>query len=202
MNIRHRTQKKELAALRKRSGELLVAERHEKNLELLEKAIDRFPDDSEIRLLYATTLLKFRPSDVARQATTAIELSPDDPAILIRAASLLLNRGEVEAARSAVIRANDLTQPDFALFAGLVNLNGLLAALDGNDELAEEKLRSAVELEPTSPRFARFLTVFLAERGRLEEAVAVLDEALKHVEDKDYLQDMRTKMTQEITRSE
>src|SRR6478735_11997104 len=182
MKLRGRKQSKELAATIDRSRNLLVTGQHRQNFELLEKAVDQFPEDAEIRLLYATVLLEFRPDDVASEAKKAIELDPDSPSILVRAGSLLLNRGDREAARSCVARANELAPSDFPLMAGLDNLNGLLAAFSGDDDFAEAKLRSAVDKERTNEPFARNLAVFLAERGRLQEGAEVLDEAIKHVE--------------------
>lgn len=83
----------------------------------------------------------------------------------------------------------------------LDNLNGLLAAFAGEDDLAEEKLRAAVDKEPNNEPFARNLAVFLAERGRLREGAEVLDEALKHVEKKDEIVGMRDRMAAEAAGS-
>jgi Flp pilus assembly protein TadD len=98
-------------------------------------------------------------------------------------------------------RANELAKPDFVLMGGLDNLNGLLAAFAGEDDFAEDKLRSAVEREPSSEGFARNLAVFLAERGRLQDGAEVLDEALKHVEKKDEIERMRDRMAAEAAGS-
>ncbi len=87
------------------------------------------------------------------------------------------------------------------LLGGLDNLKGLLAAFEGDDILAAELLGSAVEREPTNEPFARNLAVFLAERGRLQEGIAVLDEALKQVEKKDQLERMRSRMAAEAADS-
>lgn len=196
MKIRGRKKRKELAAIIERSRDLLVSEQHQENFDLLSKAVPRFPDDPEIRLLYATILLEFRPDDVASEANRAVELAPDNPLILVRAGSLLLSRDR-QAARSCVSRANELVQPDFALMASLDNLNGSLAAFAGEDDLAEDKLRSAVDREPHNEPFVRNLAVFLAERGRLQDGVAVLDDGLRHVEKKEDLERMRARMASE-----
>jgi Flp pilus assembly protein TadD len=144
--------------------------------------------------------LGLRPDDVAAEAVKAVELAPDDPATLMRAGHVLLGRDRV-AARSCASRANELAKPDFVLMGGLDNLNGLLAAFAGEDELAEEKLRSAVDREPSSESFAKNLAVFLAERGRLQEGAEVLDEAIKHIEHKDELERMRDRMAAEAASS-
>jgi Flp pilus assembly protein TadD len=83
----------------------------------------------------------------------------------------------------------------------LLNLSGLLAALAGEDDLAEKDLRSAVESEPDHKSWVSYLAVFLAERGRLEEAVAVLDEGVTHVDNTDDLESMRARMAKEIEAS-
>lgn len=174
---------------------------YQEALEFLEKVVQEFPDDTELRVLYASILLEFRLDDVASEAAKAAELGPDNPFVQLRAGHLLLGRGDREAAQRCATRANELVQPDFILMAGLDNLNGALAALTGEDDLAEEKLRSAVDGEPDNEPFARNLAVFLAERGRLREGAEVLDEALKHVEKKDEIERMRDRMATEAAAS-
>jgi HEAT repeat protein len=165
--------------------------------EFLEQAIGEFPDDPILRLLYAPMLAEIRPDDVAAEAAKAAELGPDDPVVLVRAGHLLLTNGDRDAARSCASRATQLMSPDSVFMSNLDNLNGLLAAFAGEDDLAEEKLRSAVEREPDFEPFIRNLAVFLAERGRLREGAEVLDEALKHVEKKDEIERMRNRMAAE-----
>jgi Flp pilus assembly protein TadD len=200
MQFRNR-KTKELAAITARSRLLLTSGQHSKNFELLKKAIDQFPEDAEIRLLYATILLEFRPDEVAAEAAKAVELGSDNPSILVRGGSLLLSRGDRTAAEHCVERASKLAPTDFALAAGLENLKGLLAAFAGQDDLAERKLRGAVEKDPCNAPFASNLAVFLAERGRLEDGVEVLDEALPHVDVKSDLERMRARMAAEIASS-
>jgi hypothetical protein len=60
----------------------------------------------------------------------------------------------------------------------LGNLGGKLAALQGDDALAEEAMMAAVEAEPGHEAFARDLASFLADRDRIAEALAVIDRAL------------------------
>jgi Tfp pilus assembly protein PilF len=201
MKIRSRKHNKELAAAIDRARELRRTDQDEEARTFLEDAIERFPENAELRLLYATILLMTRPDGVASEATKAVELAPDDPGVLVRAGHLLLGRGDREAARSCAARANELVQPDFPLMGGLDNLNGSLAVFAGEDDLAEEKLRSAIEKDPDSEPFARDLAVFLAERGRLKEGAEVLDEALKHIEHKDEVERMRDRMAAEAASS-
>jgi Flp pilus assembly protein TadD len=202
MGFGNKQEKKELAATIAKGRALQRSGRNpEEALEFLEEAAQEFPEDPELRLLYAAVLLVFRPDDVAAEAAKAAELGRDDPVILVRAGHLLLATGDRETARSCAALANEQAQPGFVLEAGLVHLNGLLAALAGEDELAEKNLRAAVAREPNNEPWAQHLAVFLAERGRLQEGAEVLDEALKHVEKKDELEKMRRRMAAEAADS-
>jgi Flp pilus assembly protein TadD len=201
MNIGSKKKKRKLSAAIQQGRKLLAARKEQEAFAFLDEAVQRFPENGEIRLLYASVLLVIRPDDVAVEAAKAVELDPEEPAILLRAAHLMLNRGELETARAYAARANELARPDFVLMGGLENLNGLLAYFDGNYALAEEKLRSAFSMEPASRNFAKELAVFLAERGRLAEAVSILDEALEHVKDvrdRTDLGRMREQMADEV----
>lgn len=181
----------------RRAQQLLVEGRDAENLELLESAIKRFPDDPEIRLLYATALVPFRPNEAPWQAATAIQLDPDSPSRLTRAASLMFHLGELEAARSYTARASRLAPQDFALEAGLTNIAGMIAAAQGDDALAERALRQAAEAEPQQEVFARELATFLAARGRLVEALSVIDGALPLARDSQKLSCLRADLASE-----
>lgn len=190
MRIRRRKQKRLEAAIEK-GQRLLVEGRYEENFEFLREAVQRFPDDPEIRLLYATSLLEVRPDDAVREAVKAIDLDPDEPIRLTRAASMLFNRGEFDRARSYATRAAELTPSGFLFTAELTSLVGLLGALDGEEELAEEALRAAMELKPDQERLARDLAKFLADRDRTKEAVEVINQALKVTKTKEQLERLR-----------
>jgi HEAT repeat protein len=147
--------------------------------EFAERAVGEFPDDPKIRLNYASLLLAFRPVDVGEEVAKAVELGFDDPGSLVRAASLLSFARRWDDVRSCVARANELAEPGFVLKAGLDNLNGILAAKDNEFDRAEKLFRSATAEDQSN---AIDLAKFLAWRGRDTEALAVIDEALKHVE--------------------
>jgi Flp pilus assembly protein TadD len=175
-----------------RAKRLLIDKRREDYLEFMETAVDRFPDDPEIRLLYATALLPYAPDRVAVQVATAIQLESNNPWRLTRAASILFHLGELDAARAYVGRAAQFAPADFEFGPELAHLGGLLAALDGNDEIAEEALEAALEAEPGRPNFTRDLAKFLSERGRTQEALEVIDQGLVHNPENQELAELRT----------
>jgi tetratricopeptide (TPR) repeat protein len=194
MRIRGRKQKKKLAATIKQGQELLASQRRQEALDFLDEAVQQFPDDPEIRLLHASILLAFRPKDVAAEATKAVELGPDDAVILVRAAYLLLGRGEAEVARSHVGRAKELVTPEFLFYPELLSLEGRLAALDGDDDLAEERMRLAFEREPSGEMLAFELAKFLADRERHGEALEVIGHGLNHAKGGAELERLRSEL--------
>jgi tetratricopeptide (TPR) repeat protein len=175
----------------------LSEDRHQENLEFLEEKRQQFPDNAEIQLLYATVLLEIGPDKVSSETANAVELAPDDPVILVQAGSLMLGSGDLEATRSYVRQARKLAEPDFVLEGGLTNLEGLLASFEKKYDLAEEKLRLAIQIDPTFDTFVRNLVRLLAGNGRRGEAVEVIDQALPRVEKKDVLERMREKLVGE-----
>lgn len=173
-------------------GHRLVRARDDQaTFEFLEKAVREFPEDPEIRLLYAVILLALRPDDVGEEAAKAVELGCNDAGSLVRAASLLVFARRWDEVRSCVARANELAEPGFVLQAGLDNLNAILAGMDHEFERAEKLFRSATEKDPSN---AYDFAKFLAWRKRDAEALAVIDEALTQVTYKDSLEELRAKV--------
>lgn len=196
MRVRGRKQRKELAAAIERGHRLFAAgrEREQEAAEFLQAAVQRFPDDPEIRLHYAISLLMIRPEDATAEIIKAIELGPDEPMRLTRAAGILFNMGDVETARTYANRAKELAPPDFLFAANLINLDSHFAALEGKDELAEEGFRRALTQEPNAEMFAVDLANFLAKRGRNPEALEIIDNALPRTKRKEPLEELRNKL--------
>jgi hypothetical protein len=77
MGFGNRKQKKELAAAIAQGREMRRMGRDpDQASEFLDEAIDRFPENPELRLLNATVLLALRPDDVTAEAAKAAELAP------------------------------------------------------------------------------------------------------------------------------
>lgn len=192
---RLRKKDKKLGEVTARSQRFLAEGRHEENLAYLEDGVvKRFPDDPEIRLLYGTALLGVRPRVGLSEIAKAIELDPDDPIRLTRAAHIMYSMKQFDRARSYAKRAKELAPENFVFGPELLSLESNFAALDGNDELAEEGLRLAVEREPKMEALAFDLAKFLVDRGRQREALVVIDEALERTKQKKYLKRLRAEI--------
>jgi Flp pilus assembly protein TadD len=157
MTLGGRRRRKELNADVEKAQKLLMAGKTKEVFDFLVPAVDKHPNDPELRLLYATMLMEFRPDEVGTEALKALAIGPDDPIFLTRIA--------------------------------------LVRAREGKDEVAEARYRSAVLDEPENTPFAVDLARFLTNRGRREEAIAVIDEALPRVRDKDRLREQRDELT-------
>lgn len=191
MNVRGRKKKKEAAAAAARGLRLLAERKHEEAYAFLQEEVQRFPDEPDIRMHYAHSLLAIRPEDAVPEIIKAIEMGPDEPVRLTRAAGILFKMGEVETARSYTTCAKELAPPNFSFKAYLLNLDSHFAALEGKDESAEEGFRLAMEQEPEGETFAVDLAQFLADRDRLPEALEVIDEALPRARRREPLERLR-----------
>lgn len=185
---------RERAAAVVRARNLIIEGDDQATYEFLEDAVERFPEDAELRVSLASIYLEFRPDQVRLQAVKAAELGADDPTIQVRAGSFLLGAGDLGGARACARRARRLVGSDFVLISGLEGLEGRIAALDGDDEFAEKRLRSAAEREPEYSVYAIDLAKFLASRHRNEEALTVIDHALGTVKERGKLEQLRSEL--------
>jgi Flp pilus assembly protein TadD len=173
---------------------LLIEGRSDELLAFSEGAVELFPLDPELHLMYATALLPHNVEKARWEAARAIQLDTDDPGRLVRAARLMLNLGEVEAARSYAGRAAQFATADFLFAPELHGISGVLAALSGEFALAEEALRAAHEAEPDREMFAKDLAIFLDSRGRPVEAVGIIDETVAAGGETDGLKKLRERI--------
>jgi Flp pilus assembly protein TadD len=158
-----------------RCAHKLIASGSPDRLPFMRRAIEQFPDDPELRLLYAGTIFPVSAQDARWSAARAIELDPDDPSRLTRAARLMLYVGDVASAGSYAERAARCAPAGFLFGSDLTAVRGLVAALNGDPVEAETLLRSAHDAEPARETFARDLARFLVQDGRGPEAIQVLD---------------------------
>lgn len=200
MRFTRRNKARELAAAIER-GRCLIAEQKDREaLDFLKKAALDFPEAAEIPLLLATVYRDIRSGDIPAQLAKAAELGSNDPVIQVMVGHRLLNEGDIEGARACAARAEDLVDGDFALAADMDRLVGRIAARDGDDRVAEARLRSALEREPELPILHTLdLARFLWARDRNDDALTVIAESLDRVgeNDKELLEHLRCEIADE-----
>ncbi|MBS1860986.1 MAG: tetratricopeptide repeat protein [Actinobacteria bacterium] len=124
--------------------------------------------------------------EVAAQMTKAATVGARDPNVQVMAGNRLIDLDHVGAARECVARAQEAAFEGFPLEVDFDGLRGRIAAREGDFAEAEELFRSALTREPQwSTNWTR-LARFLWARGRNEEALTVVAEALgRFLEDDD-----------------
>src|SRR5262245_56014863 len=87
--VREQMKKEEAWPTIQRARDLLADGPEDETSEFLEAAVERFPDNAELRLLNGFVLARVNPEDGIHEAARAIELAPYEPWYLIRAAWLM-----------------------------------------------------------------------------------------------------------------
>ena len=174
------------------AGELLELWREgrlDESAALLKRLAEEDPGAPEVPLLGALQLLKeddyrLSPSVVWRVSglvTEAVARFPGDAYVLLTGATIMQDVQDYHQSalyvRALRDRADQL--PGVAAQALLAFVIGRLAHWRGIEDLAEEQLRVAVELDPGESDYAAPLVRLLHKQGRLDEARAVLTEALR-----------------------
>lgn len=194
MRFTRRNQAQKLAETLKHGRALIRERKDQEALQFLEKAARDFPEAAEIPLMLATVCGDSRPDAIPAFLSKAAELGFDDPVIQVMVGHRLLNEEDVEAARHCAGRAEHLIDDNFALMADMDRLVGRIAARDGDDGVAEARLRSAFQREQGLPTHTIDLARFLWARRRNEDALAVIDKSIERVrddDDKDLLKHLR-----------
>ena len=169
------------AAVLRRSDLLLAEERVDENALFLSDAARQFPEDADIQLRAAAALFDTSPTEAAQCVRRAADAAPTDANQLTRCGLLAFDLRDYKAAKEYAIRVRDLEPDgDFELAASLVHLTGKLARVAGQADMAEQALRLAFEKDPEMAGHGRVLAAFLAEEGRVTEALDVVAEALRH----------------------
>jgi tetratricopeptide (TPR) repeat protein len=189
---------REVRSTIQRGRELFTQGSQQEAQEFLSEAVQRFPDNAEIRILYGSSLLSDRPEDGIREVMAAVELDPKEPNRLARAADLMFSMARLDESREYASRARHLGGSDFLFLPELTRLEADFALRDGNYDAAEMGYRRAVELGPDDERLAIHLAKFLAERGCRSEAMEVIERALQTAKDRDQLERMRRDLADEV----
>jgi tetratricopeptide (TPR) repeat protein len=150
--------------------------------QLVRRALSLNPDHPRVQLHWAVELID-QPQQARYHLRRAAELGRGDPTIEYQVACVLLDLGDVDAARLLARRARRHVDGEFRFLPGLVNLTGRLADASGQDEVAERALGLAFELDPEMAWHGRTLAQFLYRQGRDAEALRVTRAALLRAPD-------------------
>lgn len=179
---------KEFDDLLKRAGDLADEGFPEESAELLRDALSRFPGEPEHLLKAAIFGFESTPDEALSWLREAARLAGDDPNLLTRCASAFVTQRAFDDAER-IIKATAALAPDgdFELEWSFIHTAGRLASQTGDYGLAEEYLTAAFQAEPEMPMFGERLALFLDYLDRPQEALEVLDEALWHSPQEEFL---------------
>jgi len=148
-------------------------------IRILEKLVEAEPSES---LLYALALAKERagdPEGAVEVASRILEASPDDPSALNFVGYVLADHGlRLEEARRMLARAVELRPDEPAYLDSL----GWCELQLGDLAAAEPYLLRAAEMRPDDPEILHHVAELHFRAGRIEEAVATWQKALRVLE--------------------
>ncbi len=166
----------DLSVILRSARTLSLQGRSTEALERFEQAIQRAPNDENVRLaLIEAYIAANRFADAAKQFESLIQVNPKNPDYLVRYGQVLMSdtkRPEAERAKAAADvwkRLIEAKPKDAAVHSQVADL------LRGA-KLTEEAIanyRAAIELAPSEPQHKEYLGEYLHQLGRSDEAVAV-----------------------------
>jgi Flp pilus assembly protein TadD len=167
-------------------AEALWAEaRRDEAIEALRDLAERLPNESEVHLRLAPMLVvEGDYQGAATHARRAVELEPDDPNVLFRAAAKA-RWGDAAASRSYLEQAKAILAQttDGAFFPfddEILHLEGVLAFDEGRPHVGLAYLERAAALQPHEVSVGGDLAQAYLHHGRVDDAIDVIREKLAH----------------------
>ena len=153
---------------------------HDQNLGILGRLVAAHPDDPELHLLLALTLLDMeRHADSLAAVYRAIDLGGNDAAILARAATVCLGNGDADTARECVRCAMAVEPPGFRLKKELRETSRDLRRRE-KSSARRDRLSASFDAEPRDARTASDLARELIKSGQRYAAYYVVARGLHH----------------------
>lgn len=138
------------------------------------------PSGSEDWLHHGLALARTGETRDAEEALErCVELDPFNLDAWVTLGQVRMQMGEAEAALAAFEKAREQAAGDVDALMGVVSASLVIGDLN----VAEETARRAVEALPEDPEAHHSLGVVLQERGRYDDAVAVLEAAVELADD-------------------
>lgn len=140
--------------------------------------VARLPRDPDLRVDYALALLAAQPRQAAVEAQKAAELDKKgDPALLIRAAMVLVATRDLDPARACAERARlrvertaEASPRHTVIVNKLSHVRGQIAMLEHDDDLAEQMLGNAYRADPLTPSTASGIAGSHSKSGVISSA--------------------------------
>lgn len=146
----------------------------------MRSALAQHPDELEIVIRAAGAHIGEAPNQAAELAERAVQLAPEDPSTLTRAAQVMLATARLDEARDLCGRASRSAGEGFTLAFDLAHLAGRVALGYGNEEKALELLQLAFDNQPETTGHASALADLLERRGEHARSLEVLEQAIRH----------------------
>jgi uncharacterized protein HemY len=161
------------------------AGRHDENLRMLNRVLAAQPDDPDLYLLRARTLLSMEKHSASLDAVhDAIARGRDSAEVLTKAGSMCFYAGDVATARWCVGRAKVLAPRRFVLKEDLAELDRNVSRREKGRE-TEERLTGAFEADPARLGVAADLARHLARNGQTYAAYHAVARGLRfHPDDR------------------
>ena len=174
------------------------AGQHAENLQILERLLAARPDDPDLHLFQALTLLAMdRYADSQESVHRAIEFGQDDAGVLTRSASLRLMAGDLIPARDCVDRANRIAPQGFPLKKDLREIRRNLKRQEKTSDL-KVRLSEAFDADPGDRSAAADLARHLSRTGRNYAAYHVVARGLHHSPDDRTLRRLEQKLRKSV----
>jgi len=147
-------------------------------LQKLEIFLKDHPADDTARTMQASILAGLGRLDDALASINSGIKQHESPGLRMLQAQLLIKKGDLDAAKTALLRTRKLL-PDSD--TAVLMLSGLAAQMK-DEEQAEKLLRTFLADHPEAIRISQALATFLIEKKRLAEAILVYRDAVQHAD--------------------
>lgn len=139
------------------------------------KLLERAPADRDAAIGYLDSLRHLAAFDQASQAIVKVKESlAGDPGVLVAAAKLQLAAGKAAEALADLDTARSADPRNWEIYS----LTGVALDSQGNYQAAAAAYRAGLELSPGNPVLLNNLALSLAQAGRLDEAIRILQDLL------------------------
>ena len=152
----------------------------ERDYLLLLEGLKANPENSSVLMSLAEVEYDLgKKRDAMEHAEKAVEVDPDNAAIQLRYAQLLVREDELETAREVLeaVIANESTKPS----AGPYFILAQIEREAENYDTAIEHMERAVELEPVNGDMRVVYGGILEKAGKTDEAIVQYEEALRYL---------------------